>query len=74
MIFNKQYSAEEYAKLKTGFALDIKNGAGKLLQKCQEFFKTQPHKALQAEQNENSLGDHLYNSKIRRTRSNCSYE
>ena len=63
MIFNKQYSAEEYAKLKTDFALDTQNGIEKLAQKCEEFFKTQPHKALQAEQNENSLGDHLYNSK-----------
>lgn len=55
MIFNKQYSRDEYEK--------IKNSAEILLQKCEDFFKTQPHKALQAEQNENCLGDHLYNSK-----------
>lgn len=63
MIFNKQYSVEEYEKLKKDFSLDTKQGIKNLLVQCETFFKTQPHKALQAEHNENSLGDHLYNCK-----------
>lgn len=63
MIFNKQYSQEGYEKIKAGYNLHSRSGIEKLQKEVVAFFKTQPHKALIAEQNQNSLGDHLYNSK-----------
>lgn len=63
MIFNKQYSQEEYEKMQDSFELDTKEGVQKLAQKSQEFFQTQPHRNLVAEQNQDSAGDHLFNSK-----------
>ncbi|MEK7524498.1 MAG: hypothetical protein AAB588_05735 [Patescibacteria group bacterium] len=63
MVFNKQYSREEYEKIKQAFQLDTRNGAESLAKQCREFFIPQPHKAVFAEQNQNSIGDHLFNSK-----------
>lgn len=63
MIFNKQYSQEEYEKIKAGFNLNTRSGVENLRQQVAAFFTTQPHKAVIAEQNQNSLGDHLYNAK-----------
>lgn len=63
MIFNKQYSKEEYDKLKAQFQLNTTTGVEKLKAECSKFFQTQPHKHIVAEQNENSSGDHLFNSK-----------
>lgn len=63
MIFNVQYSKEDYEKMLRDFQLDTPEGVKALAQKCRDFFLTQPHKAILAEQNENSLGDHLFNSK-----------
>lgn len=63
MIFNKQYSKEEYEKIKTDYNLHTAAGIQKLRQDAENFFKTQPRKAYMGEQNQNSLGDHLYNSK-----------
>ncbi len=63
MIFNKQYSKEEYEKIKQEMKLDTRPGLEDLRQKSAEFFKTQIHRNLQQEHNQNSLGDHLYNAK-----------
>ncbi|KKU78618.1 MAG: hypothetical protein UY05_C0053G0003 [Candidatus Peregrinibacteria bacterium GW2011_GWA2_47_7] len=63
MIFNVQYSTEEYKEKLKEFHLDTQEGIEALRQKCQEFFLTQPHKAILAEQNENCVGDQLFNSK-----------
>lgn len=63
MIFNTQYSREEYEKMKNEFQLDTQSGVRALQKKCRDFFLTQPHRAVFGEQNENSLGDHLFNSK-----------
>ncbi len=63
MIFNKQYSKEEYLAMKADLNLESSSGLGNLREKCEEFFKTQPVRDLHEEQNQNSLGDHLYNSK-----------
>lgn len=63
MIFNKQYSREEYEGIKRAFELDTASGVEKLRQQCDEFFKGQPHKAVISEHNQNSSGDHLFNSK-----------
>ena len=67
MVFNKQYSREEYEKMKSDFKIDTYSGVCKLQKKCNEFFLTQPYKNIQAEHNENCIGDHLYDSK------NCFY-
>ena len=61
MIFNKQYSKEEYEKIKNSFDVE----------KIMDFFKTQPHLNLHEEQNQNSFGDHLYNSKNARYCFDC---
>jgi len=63
MIFNKQYTKEEYEKALAAFCLDTQEGVEALRKQCRDFFLTQPHKALVAEHNQNSLGDHLTNSK-----------
>ncbi|MFH1284851.1 MAG: hypothetical protein ABIH78_04695 [Candidatus Peregrinibacteria bacterium] len=63
MIFNKQHSKEEYEKLKAQFPLHATAGVEKLGEECSKFFLTQPRERVVAEQNENSIGDHLFNSK-----------
>lgn len=63
VIFNKQYSKDEYKKLKIEFALDTHSGIQNLLTKSYEFFTSQIYKNLQGENNQNSLGDNLYNCK-----------
>jgi hypothetical protein len=63
MIFNKKYAKEEYEKIKEGFQLGHYEKIPELKKKAREFFKTQPHKALQGENNQNVAGDHVYNSK-----------
>jgi hypothetical protein len=63
MIFNKQYTKEEYEKMKEGFELGHYEKIRELKKKAYEFFKSHPHKALQGENNQNVVGDHVYNSK-----------
>ncbi|MFH0838250.1 MAG: zinc-ribbon domain containing protein [Patescibacteria group bacterium] len=63
MIFNKQYTKEEYEKMKAGFGLNHFEKIMELKKKAYQFFQTQPHKALQSENNQNVVGDHVYNSK-----------
>ncbi|MBT3864654.1 hypothetical protein HOE67_04710 [Candidatus Peregrinibacteria bacterium] len=62
-IFNKQYTPEEFAKLAPKYALKDQASITKITKETQKFFESQPHKNLQEERNENSIGDHLYNSK-----------
>ncbi|MFA6023627.1 MAG: hypothetical protein WC777_00180 [Candidatus Gracilibacteria bacterium] len=63
MIFNKQLSKEEYEQEKAKMKLNTPEGIAELRHRAEAFFLTQPRKATEGENNENVLGDHLYNSK-----------
>ena len=63
MIFNKQYTKEEYEKKKEELKLDTKEGLIKVKKEFEEFVKTQPRRNLQVERNENCVGNYLYDSK-----------
>lgn len=63
MIFNKQYTKEEYEEILKNLNLATNKNIENLKIQAQKLFITQPHKNLQQERNENSFGDHLYNSK-----------
>jgi len=63
MILNKQYTKEEYEKLKASMDLQTRTGIERIRQKSQEFFLSQPHKAFQMERTQDCVGDHLYDSK-----------
>lgn len=63
MIFNKQYSKEEYEKIKADLKLNTRSGVDDLKKKTEAFFLTQPHRSTFAENNQNAVGDHLFNSK-----------
>jgi len=57
MILNKQYTKEEFEEKRKNLNFS------KLKKEFKELVKTQPHRNLQVERNENSLGNYLYNSK-----------
>ena len=63
MVFNKQYTREHYEKMKRNFGLDSLQNVEKLRKKVEEFFITQFRRPLEEENNQNCVGDHLYNSK-----------
>ena len=63
MIFNEQYSKEEFEKKKEGFELNHYEKIKDFNKKVNEFFKKFPHKNVQGENNQNVIGDHVYNSK-----------
>ncbi len=63
MIFNVQYSKEEYEKLKPTIPLDKFSGINKVTSECKKFFQSQPHRNVFIEQTENCSGDHLLKSK-----------
>ncbi|MBI2636269.1 hypothetical protein HYW84_03005 [Candidatus Peregrinibacteria bacterium] len=63
MIMNQQLTEEEYEKRKAALELNTYDGLQKMRRDADEFFLTQPHKAVQNEHNERSTGNHLYNSK-----------
>ena len=63
MIFNKQYTKEEYERLKAEYQLDTAAGAAQLRAEAQTFFSTQPHRFAMTKNNQNTLGDHVYSSK-----------
>lgn len=73
MIFNKQYSKEEYEIEKEKLGLNKKENIKKISGLAQEFFLGQPHKATEGEQNENVVGDHVYNSKNAYQCFDCRY-
>lgn len=62
-IFNKQYTQVEYEQKLKELDPETHENIAKLREKSEDFFKTQPHKNLQQEHNENCFGDYLYNSK-----------
>lgn len=61
-IFNKQYTEEEYEKLKTKYGIETLKNVETLRKETEKFFEKHPRKDLHEEHNENSLGDYLYNS------------
>jgi hypothetical protein len=63
MIFNEQYSKEEFEEKKAGFELNHYEKIKDFNKKVNEFFKKFPHKNVQGENNQNVIGDHVYNSK-----------
>lgn len=63
MIQNKQYSKEEYEKMKKSLNLGTHKGIDSLGKEVENFFKTQFHRNLHEEHNENCSGDHIYQSK-----------
>lgn len=63
MIFNKQYSKEDYLAAKEAMRIDTRRGVETLRTQCLEFFPQHPYKAQQMEQCENSVGDRLYECK-----------
>ncbi len=63
MIWNKQYSKEDYEKHARAFRLDTHAGVEKMKQQCGAFFVRHPHKASHGEKNENCVGDYVNSSK-----------
>ncbi len=63
MIFNQQYSKEDYEKIRDSFVLDMRSGIAAMAGKAQTFFLLHPHKNLSIEKTENCIGDHLTNAK-----------
>lgn len=63
MIFNKQYSQEEYKNLSANLKLNNSEHIKKFKEETEKFFVSQPQKAIQGEHNENVIGNHVYNSK-----------
>ncbi len=63
MILNKQLTKEEYEKQKAALKLNTYDGLQAMRKRADDFFRTQPHKPVQNEHNQNSAGNHLYDSK-----------
>jgi len=63
MIFNEQYSREEYEKIKSELKLDTKSGINNLGKKCHDFLLKYPRKNVYAEHNQNCIGNRLTDSK-----------
>ncbi|MBU1124325.1 zinc-ribbon domain-containing protein [Patescibacteria group bacterium] len=63
MIFNEQFSKEEYEKRKSELKLNTIDGIVEMRKKADDFFITQIQKPIQNEHNENCTGNHLYDSK-----------
>ncbi|MDD4319181.1 MAG: hypothetical protein PHW10_02560 [Candidatus Peribacteraceae bacterium] len=63
MIFNEQLTEAEYKKRKAVLALHTQQRIDACRTRSEEFFRTQPQRNVQAERNQNSTGDHLYDSK-----------
>jgi hypothetical protein len=63
MIYNVQYSKEEYEEKKAAMDLHTHSGQERVQKESEAFWLTQSHKATEGEHNENVMGDHVYNSK-----------
>jgi len=63
MIFNRQYSPEEYETKKQALKLDLRTGLRQFDDQCRKFFSDQPHRALIIEHSEQSSGDRIYDCK-----------
>ena len=79
MIFNEQYSPEDYAKRKAELFSKKRSDINKLKGEAEEFSKKQIYKYRNATKVENCSGDHIYNSKNShicfdsRTLEDCKY-
>ncbi len=63
MVFNEQLTKEEFERRKTALNLGSASGREKLREQCAVFFRTQPQRSVWGEQNENSSGDHINNTR-----------
>lgn len=63
MILNEQLTKDAYEARKAALKLGTVEGREAFRAACDAFFLTQPQKDVQAERNENCIGDHLYDSK-----------
>jgi hypothetical protein len=64
MIFNKQYSKEEYFEKVKEFRLDTREGIKSLLKESKDFWKTLPYREYTGNaQNYNVSGDYIFESK-----------
>lgn len=63
MMLNKQLTKEEYEKQKARLKLNTPDGLQTMRDDAEALFLTQPHRPVQNEHNENSTGNHLYDSK-----------
>jgi len=64
-ILNKQYTPEEYQKIKDSFSLETRKWIQTTRERVQDFFDKQPHKSSQIEECEWCSGNYVYKS------SNC---
>ncbi len=62
-IWNQQKTKQEYDEFMNVFRSDSHAAVLAMRQKAEEFFKNQPVRATRGEQNQNSFGDNLNNSK-----------
>lgn len=60
---NKKYSKEEYEKKISELELGKSQNSFKYMKYCNDFLVTQPRRFMQGFQNENVVGDYIYNSK-----------
>jgi hypothetical protein len=67
MILNEQLSKEEYERRKAELKLDTREGIVAFRTQFADFLKTQPHRFAAVTGNEQSSGDHLYDSKNARS-------
>jgi len=63
MIFNVQYTPDEFEKHKQAMKLNSRQGLKTLEDQCRKFFEDHPHRPLIVEQSESSAGDRIYNCK-----------
>jgi hypothetical protein len=59
MIFNKQYTKEQFESAKKTLALHTRSGLASCAEKCRTFFASQPHRALHIEHSEGCSGDRI---------------
>jgi hypothetical protein len=62
-IYNKQYSKDQYFQFMATFDTGDRNALKVQSEKFKAFLLKQPHRALSNLNNQNSVGDYLYNSK-----------
>ncbi len=63
MIWNEQYSKEDYERKKAELGLNGRSGLKSVLQRAEAFFESHPHRALLIERAESCTGDRIYDSK-----------
>lgn len=63
MIFNKQLTKEEYETQKAAMNLNTREGILAVREQARALWEAEPHRRAIVKNNENSSGDHLYNSK-----------